>query len=91
MNIELKPEHERTIELALQSGAFQNREEVLDQAFEILRERLENEDWMRGQSEEIASRIATGFAQAEAGRLTDGEDAVRMLRERRADRRNPQG
>ena len=37
MTIELKPEHERTIELALKSGAYHNREEVLDQAFDSLR------------------------------------------------------
>jgi len=91
MNIELKPEHERTIELALQSGAYQNREEVLDQALDILREQLENEDWMREQKDEVAAQIATGFGQAEAGELMDGEEAVRMLRRRRAERRNTQG
>ena len=91
MTIELKPEHERTIELALESGAYHNREEVLDQAFDILREQLENEDWMRDQRDEVSAQIATGFAQAEAGQLMDGEDAIRILRQRRADRRNAQG
>jgi Arc/MetJ-type ribon-helix-helix transcriptional regulator len=91
MNIELKPEHERTIELALQSGAYQNREEVLDQALSILRQQLENEDWMREQRDEVAAQIATGFAQAEAGELIDGEEIIRMLRRRRAERRNAQG
>ena len=84
--IELKPEHERTIELAIQTGAFQNREEVLDQAFEILRAQLHNEDWMMEQRDALASQIATGFAQAQEGQLMDGEDAIRMLRQRRAER-----
>jgi Arc/MetJ-type ribon-helix-helix transcriptional regulator len=91
MNIELKPEHEGTIELALQSGAYQNREEVLDQALDILREQLENEDRMREQRDEVAAHIATGFAQAEAGELMDTEEVTRMLYRRRAERRNVQG
>ena len=64
---------------------------VLDQALDILREQLENEDWMREQKDEVAAQIVTGFGQAEAGELMDGEEAVRMLRRRRAERRNTQG
>ena len=47
MTIELKPEHQRTIDLAIQSGAYHDKDEVLDQAFEIIREQLHLEDWMR--------------------------------------------
>ena len=46
---------------------------------------------MREQKDEVAAQIATGFGQAEAGELMDGEEAVRMLRRRRAERRNTQG
>ena len=91
MNIKVKPEHERTIELALQSGAYRNREEVLDQALDILRGQLENEDWMREQRDEVAAQIATGFGQAQGGELMDGEEAVGILRRRRAEWRNAQG
>jgi Arc/MetJ-type ribon-helix-helix transcriptional regulator len=35
MTIDLKPEQQRVIDLAVQSGAYQNPGEVLDQAFEI--------------------------------------------------------
>jgi Arc/MetJ-type ribon-helix-helix transcriptional regulator len=91
MKIELKPEHERTIELAIQSGAYQNRDEVLDQAFEILREQLHYEDWMGEQRQALACQIATGFAQAEQGQLLDGEEAVRILRQRRAERLKTEG
>jgi len=49
MTIELKPEQQRTIDLAIQSGAYQDPEEVLDQAFEIIREQLELQDWMIAQ------------------------------------------
>jgi len=86
MTIELKPEHQRMIDLAIQSGAYQNSDEMLDQAFEIIREQLRLEDWMKEQRETLASQIAVGFAQAEHGELMDGEEAVQMLRQRRAGR-----
>ena len=86
MVIELKPEQERVIDIAVRSGAYQNPGQVLDQALEIIREQLDLEDWMLGQREAIAVHIGTGFAQAERGELTDGDAAVAMLRQRRAER-----
>jgi hypothetical protein len=76
MSINLKPEQQRVIDLAVQSGAYQNPGGVLDQAFEIIREQLDLEDWMLDQREAIAAHIATGFAQAERGELIDGDAAV---------------
>jgi len=91
MTIDLKPEQQRVIDLAVQSGAYQNPGEVLDQAFEIIREQLDLEDWMLEQREAITVQIANGFAQAERGELMDGDAAVEMLRRRRAERPNPRG
>jgi Arc/MetJ-type ribon-helix-helix transcriptional regulator len=82
MTIELKPEHQRTIELAVQSGAYRDPNEVLDQAFEILHEQPRFEDWMAKEREGLASQIATGFAEAERGELMDSEDALNLLRQR---------
>jgi antitoxin ParD1/3/4 len=90
MTIDLKPEQQRVIDLAVRSGAYQNPAEVLDQAFEIIREQLDLEDWMLGQREDVAARIATGFAQAERGELMDGDAAVEILRQRRVERLKPQ-
>jgi Arc/MetJ-type ribon-helix-helix transcriptional regulator len=91
MTIDLNPEQQRVIDLAVRSGAYQNPSEVLDRAFEIIREQLDLEDWMLGQREEIAAHIASGFAQAERGELTDGDEAVEILRRKRAARLNSQG
>ena len=91
MTIELKPEQQRVIDLAVQSGAYQNPSEVLDQAFEIIREQLDLEDWMLGQREGVAAHIAVGFAQAERGELIDGDAVLEILRQRRAERLKPQG
>ena len=91
MTIELKPEQQRTIDLAIRSGAYHDPSEVLDQAFEIIREQLHREDWLTEQREAVAAKIATGFAQAERGELMDGEAAVEMLRQRRAERLKMEG
>jgi antitoxin ParD1/3/4 len=90
MTIDLKPEQQRVIDLAVQSGAYQNRGEVLDQAFEIIREQLDLEDWMFEQREALAAHIEEGYRQAERGELIDGDAAVEMLRQRRAERLKPQ-
>jgi Arc/MetJ-type ribon-helix-helix transcriptional regulator len=86
MSIDLKPEQQRVIDLAVRSGAYRNPGEVLDQAFEIIREQLDLEDWMLEQREAITAHIETGFAQAERGELIDGDAAIEILRQRRAER-----
>jgi Arc/MetJ-type ribon-helix-helix transcriptional regulator len=91
VTIDLKPEQQRVIDLAVQSGAYQNPGEVLDQALEIIYEQLDLEDWMLEQREAVAAHIETGFAQAERGELIDGDAAVEILRQRRAERLKPQG
>jgi Arc/MetJ-type ribon-helix-helix transcriptional regulator len=90
MTIDLKPEQQRVMDLAVRSGAYRNSGEVLDQAFAIIREQLDLDDWMLSEREAVASHIATGFAQAERGELTDGDAAVEMLRQRRARRLDAQ-
>ncbi len=91
MTIDLKPEQQRVIDLAVQSGAYHNPDEVLDQAFAIIREQLDLEDWMFEHRESIAAHIERGFAQAERGELIDGDVAIEMSRQRRAARQKPQG
>jgi Arc/MetJ-type ribon-helix-helix transcriptional regulator len=91
VTIDLKPEQQRVIDLAVRSGAYRNPSEVLDRAFEIIREQLDLEDWMLEQREAVAAHIETGFAQAERGELIDGDAAVEMLRQRRAERLKPPG
>jgi Arc/MetJ-type ribon-helix-helix transcriptional regulator len=88
MVIDLKPEQQRVIDLAVGSGAYQNPAEVVEQAFDIIREQLDLEDWMVEHREAVAAHIAKGFAQAESGELKDGEVAIEMLRQRRL---KPQG
>jgi Arc/MetJ-type ribon-helix-helix transcriptional regulator len=86
MSIDLKPEHQRVIDLAVRSGAYRNPGEVLDQAFEIIHEQLDLEDWMFEQRETTAAHVEKGLARAERGELTDGDAAVETLRQRQVER-----
>jgi Arc/MetJ-type ribon-helix-helix transcriptional regulator len=80
MTIDLKPEQQRVIDLAIRSGAYETPGEVVAQALEIIRERLTCEEWMLERREAIASHVAQGFSQAERGELIDGDEAVDSLR-----------
>ncbi len=82
MIVELKPEQQQLLDRAAQAGM--SAEDMLDQAFAIIREQYRDQDWMLAARDTIASQIAEGFAQAERGELIDGEEAVRILRDRRA-------
>ena len=89
MTIDLNAEQERVLDLAVQSGAYRDRDEVLAQAFEIIREQIQLQEWMLERRDELAGHIAAGFAQAERGELIDGEAALELLRRRRSERRKP--
>ena len=82
MTIDLKPEQQRVIDLPVQSGAYRNSGEVLEQAFAIIREQLDFEDWMLEEREAVAAHIEMGFAEAGRGELIDGDAALEMLRQR---------
>jgi Arc/MetJ-type ribon-helix-helix transcriptional regulator len=86
MTIDLKPEQQRAIDLAIRSGAYNDPSEVLDQAFAIIRDQFDFEDWMLEDRDAVAAHIRTGFAQAERGELIDSEAALEMLRQRRVEK-----
>jgi len=84
MILELKPEQQKVLDRAVQSGM--SPDEVLDQAFAVIHEQFRNENWMLADKEAIAAQIDEGFAQAERGELLDADEAIAILRDRRAKR-----
>jgi predicted transcriptional regulator len=84
MTIELKPEQQKIIERAMTSGM--TLEEVVERAFTLVDAENESLDWMLENREAIDAHIEEGVAQAERGELIDGDEAIRILRERRAGR-----
>jgi predicted transcriptional regulator len=85
MILELKPEQEQILELATRSGM--SREEVLDQAFAIIREQHELDDWMLANRDEIVAHIEQGYAEARRGELMTPEEVKRVLQQRRQERK----
>jgi iron-sulfur cluster repair protein YtfE (RIC family) len=84
MIVELKPDQQAVLERAARAGM--SADELLDQAFAVIREQYRNEEWMLAERESLASHIAEGFAQAERGELIEAEEARRLLAQRRARR-----
>lgn len=84
MQIELNPGQKNILDRAAASGM--SPEDVLNQAFAIIEDQLESEGWMLRDREAVAAHIAAGFEQAKEGKLIDGEEVIRLLRERRATR-----
>jgi predicted transcriptional regulator len=85
MALELKPEQQKILDRAAQSGM--SPEDVLDQAFAVIREQYRNEAWLLDNKDAIAAQIGEGIAQAERGELKDAEQASQSLQERRANPR----
>lgn len=85
MILELKPEQQKILDRAAQSGM--TPEEVLDQAFAVIHEQYGNEEWLLAGKTAIAAQIEEGFAQAERGDLLDADQASQILQDRQSQRR----
>ena len=72
------------IQRDVQRGPYQSADEFVERAVQMLHEQ---EEWLAENRSEIAAQIEHGFAQAERGELIDGDEAFRMLRDRRAKHR----
>jgi len=64
MTITLRPEHEKAVAQAIQSGAYQNPDEVIARALEVLRA---EDEWLSNQKDAIAGKIDRAFGQFEKG------------------------
>jgi predicted transcriptional regulator len=84
MILELKPEQQEILELAVRSG--KSLEEVVDHLFTILREEQEMDEWIAANREAVAAHVEEGLAQAERGETIPDYDVQRILQERRRQR-----
>ena len=72
MAITLRPEHERLIAEAVQTGAYANSDEVIERALELLHS---EDEWLHGNREEIEDKIEGAFAQFERGEFFSPEES----------------
>ncbi len=77
MILQLRPDQQRILEMATACGMSQ--EEVVDQAFTIIRAHHEQDAWMFANRAEVAAQIDEGWAQAERGEMMDADDVVAVL------------
>ncbi len=65
MAIELKPEQEQRIVEAIRSGAYQNPEDVIDRALEVLHEQ---DAWLRANRQANDAKIRRGIQELDQGK-----------------------
>ena len=75
MNVSLTPELERFVEAKVESGLYNNASEVIREGLRLLKE---NDEVRRTWREQIER----GWAQAQAGQLTDGPNAISEINSR---------
>ena len=85
MILELTQEQQEILEQATRTGKSQ--EEVIDEAFTLLRQSLEMDEWLLAHLEEVVAHIEEGLAQAERGELIPDYEVPRILQERKQRRK----
>jgi len=81
MTITLRPEHEELIAQAMQTGAYQNPDEVIERALRILRF---EEEWLVDQKAEITEKIERAFGQFDRGEFFSAEESQADMEKRKA-------
>ncbi len=84
MILQLRPDQQQILEMATASGM--SAEEVLDQAFTIIRMQHQQDAWMLANRDEIAAQIEEGWAQAQRGDLVDCDQVLSVLEDDRKQR-----
>jgi predicted transcriptional regulator len=82
MIIELTPENERRLALAMQIGSYRSADEVIDRALAIL---VSEDAWLSDHRHEISDKIERGFAQFERGEFFTDEESRANLEKRKAE------
>jgi antitoxin ParD1/3/4 len=74
MNLLLKPEHQQLIEAQLKTGRYQNPDEIIAEALELLGKRDQYQQWI----EEIGTKIDVAAQQRDR---TSSEKAIAVIRQ----------
>ena len=81
MTIKLRPEHEKLIAEAMETGAYQSPDEVIGRALEILHS---EDEWLQNHSAEITKKIERAFGQFERGEFLSAEESKADMEKRKA-------
>lgn len=78
MSITLNPEQERFIQQKLNSGKYQNAEQIIHEAFQLLEKWEQYQQWTK----ETREKVQVGLAELERGEGLDSEEVIAQLRSR---------
>ena len=81
MSIILRPEHEEAITQAIQSGAYQNPDQVIERALQVLRS---EDQWLIENKDAINEKIDRAMAQLDRAEAIPGEELRDRLEKRKA-------
>jgi len=81
MTVTLRPEHEKMIMRAIQTGAYANADDVIGRALEMLN--LEDE-WLEQQAPLIGEKIERAFEQFDRGEFFSAEESQADMEKRKA-------
>jgi Arc/MetJ-type ribon-helix-helix transcriptional regulator len=82
MTITLRPEHEQWIAEAMGRGAYQNPDEVVACALEMLQS---EDEWLQEQKGRVEEKLERAFAQFESGQFLSAEESRADMEKRKAD------
>lgn len=80
MNVTLTPEQENYVRSQLQGGNYNNVQELISEALQLLEER--NQAFKQKRLGELRQKIASGTEQIDRGKVTDGEVVFARLLEK---------
>ncbi len=80
MTITLRPEHEQLIAEAMRTGAYQNPDDVIGRALEMLHS---EEEWLQDQKDSIDAKIECAFGQFERGEFLSAEQSRSDMEKRK--------
>ena len=86
--ITIRPEHEQLIAQAIQTGAYQNLDDVIGRALELLRS---EDECLAGNKPVIGEKIERGFGQFERGEFFSPEQSRADMQKRKAEWLRKQG
>ncbi|MBZ5618754.1 MAG: type II toxin-antitoxin system ParD family antitoxin [Acidobacteriia bacterium] len=81
MTITLRPEHEKLIAEAIETGAYQDPDEVIGRALEMLHS---EDEWLHDHKAEVAEKIERAFGQVERGEFFSAEESRADMEKRKA-------
>jgi putative addiction module CopG family antidote len=81
MTITLRPENEKLIAQAMQTGAYQSPDEVIERALRMLHS---EQEWLDCHKSEITEKIERAFAQFDRGEFLSAEESQADMEKRKA-------